>query len=77
MPEKVVRFGVRYSWHSGLWTVLWPIGLKVFCKKERENSGLAGGGVFEVREELFFLRIAFRVMCHRIVWNSVMPEKVV
>ena len=43
----------------------------------RENSGLAGGGVFEVREELFFLRIAFRVMCHRIVWNSVMPEKVV
>ena len=32
MPEKVVRSGVRYSWHSGLWTVLWPIALKVFCK---------------------------------------------
>ena len=31
-PEKVVRSGVGYSWHSGLWTVLWTIGLKVFCK---------------------------------------------
>ena len=60
MPEKVVRFGVRYSWHSGLWTVLWPIGLKVFCKKERENSGLAGGGVFEVREEFCYFANLFQ-----------------
>ena|GEM_PF-4885065 len=29
--------------------------------------GLAGGGVFEAREEFCFLQIAFRVMCHRIV----------
>ena len=32
MPEKVVRSGAGYSWHSGLWTVLWTIALKVFCK---------------------------------------------
>ena len=32
MPEKVVRSGARYSWQSGLWAVLWPIALKVFCK---------------------------------------------
>ena len=33
----------------------------------RENLGWPGGGVFEVREEYCFLRIAFRVMCHRTV----------
>ena len=33
MPEKVVRSGAGYSPIIGLWVVLLPIGLKVFCKK--------------------------------------------
>ena len=46
-------------------------------QNERDNSGLAVGGVFEAREEYCFLRIAFMVMCHRTVWNDDKPEKVV
>ena len=50
-----------------------PVGGSVHDRPEgvlqngKENSGLAGGSVLEVREEYCFLRIAFRVMCHRTV----------
>ena len=51
----------------------WPVGGSVADRPEgglqnvRDNLGMAGGGVFEAREEYCFLRIAFRVMCHRTV----------
>ena len=51
----------------------WPVDGSVADRPEgvlqnvRENLGLAGGGVFEAREEYCFLQIAFRVMCHRTV----------
>ena len=43
----------------------------------RENLGWPGVACLRHVRNFVFLRIAFMVMCHRIVWNSVMPEKVV
>ena len=51
----------------------WPVDGSVadrpegVLQNERDNLGWPGGGVFEVREEFCFLRIAFMVMCHRTV----------
>ena len=51
----------------------WPVDGSVADRPEgvlqnvRDNLGMAGGGVFEAREEYCFLQIAFRVMCHRTV----------
>ena len=51
----------RYEFVRGGW------GLTGQGDFEKEYLGMAGGGVFEAREEYCFLQIAFRVMCHRTV----------
>ena len=53
--KKSCDRGARYSWHSGLWTVLWTIALKVFCKmRGKTQVGLKVACLRHVRNIVFY-----------------------